>query len=270
MTTTNFFPLLYSKLSGVNVRISHSHLNTPNIGIADKVYISLTRLVSQIKFACGIGAARFLYGNEKKAKIINNAINPKVFAFNENIREKKRKELNISDDKIIIGNVGRFTEQKNHEFILDLFKELSKDNDKYELLLIGTGELEDSIKDKVKKYKLNDKVKFLGTRNDVNELMQAFDLFILPSLFEGLPVVGVEAQCAGLKCFVSNTIHDEIKVTDNIKFLPLDIDLWKKEINKVKDFKREDKSNEISKHGFDIKIESNKLDSIYKELLNKK
>lgn len=270
MTTTNFFPLLYSKLSGVKVRISHSHLDNSVIPFMDRVYIRLTRLVSKIRFACSKSASTYLFGKNKNVTIINNAINIDNFKYNEKIRKDIRKELKISDDKIVIGHVGRFVDQKNHAFIIDLFKELSKDNDKYELLLIGTGELEDSIKEKVKKYNLNNKVKFLGTRNDVCNVMQAFDLFVLPSLFEGLGIVLIEAQVSGLKCFASSNTPEEVKVTNNIKLLDLDIDLWKKEINKVKDFKREDKSKEISKHGFDIKIESNKLDSIYKELLNKK
>lgn len=270
MTTTNFFPLLYSKLSGVKVRISHSHLDNSVIPFMERVYIRLTRLVSKIRFACSKSASTYLFGKNKNVTIINNAINVDNFKYNEKIRKDIRKELKISEDKIVIGHVGRFVDQKNHAFIIDLFKELSKDNDKYELLLIGTGELEDFIKEKVKKYNLSNRVKFLGTRNDVNELMQAFDIFILPSKFEGLGIVLIEAQVSGLKCFASSNIPEEVKVTNNIKLLDLDIDLWKKEINKVKDFKREDKSNEISKHGFDIKIESNKLDSIYKELLNKK
>ena len=270
MTTTNFFPLLYSKLSGVKVRISHSHLDNSVIPFMDRIYITLTKLVSKTRFACSKSASTYLFGKNKNVTIINNAINIDNFKYNEKIRKDIRKKLNISEDKIVIGHVGRFVDQKNHEFIIDLFKKLSKDNDRYELLLIGTGELEDSIKDKVKEYNLSNKVKFLGTRNDVYNVMQTFDIFILPSKFEGLGIVLIEAQVSGLKCFASSNTPEEVKVTNNIKLLDLDIDLWKKEINKVKDFKREDKSNEISKHGFDIKIESNKLDSIYKELLNKK
>lgn len=267
MTTTNFVPLILAKLNKVKVRISHSHLNSTNISFSGKIYRFLTKLSSQYKFACGIGAAEYLYGSSKNVYIMNNAIDINKFKFSLKNRNKIRNILKLNDDDIVIGHVGRFVEQKNHKFIIEAFNKLLKINNKYKLVLIGTGENEDYIKELVASYNLNDNVYFLESRNDVCDLYSVFDIFVLPSLYEGLPVVGVEAQTSGLKCFVSDTIHREIKVTNNIFFLPLDIDVWVDEIKKIKKYDRNDMCDDILNGGFDIVTEANNLDKVYKKLL---
>jgi len=268
MSSTNLFPLFYGFLSGVKIRISHSHLSLKKVNFTKKVLIKLGNLFATNKFACSIDASKYLFGKSKDVTIVNNAIELDKFIYNEEIRNKIRKELKIENKKVI-GHIGRFVTQKNHDFLIDLFYEISKENDDYELLLIGTGELEQKIKNKVQKLNLEKKVHFLGTRSDVNDLMQAIDIFVLPSLFEGLGIVLIEAQVSGLKCLCSDTNPNEVKITNNIEFLKLDIDLWKEKIINLNVYERKSYLKEISDKGFNIKIESKKLDELYKKMIRK-
>ena len=269
MSTTNLFPLFYGWLEHVKVRINHSHLTVPNISLAEKNFIKFAKLFDTNRFACSKDAAKFLFGTTKNVSIINNAIELEKFEYNEETRRKMRNELNIANDKIIIGHVGRFVEQKNHKFIIEFFNKLYKENKKYQLLLIGTGELEEEIKTKVEELKLNDAVLFLETRNDVNKIMQAMDIFLFPSLYEGLGIVLIEAQTSGLYCLASSNTPIEVKVTDRIKLLDLETEKWKKEIENIEEYDRKSYFKEISSNGFNIKIEASKLDKLYKEMIRK-
>ena len=169
--------------------------------------------------------SRVVDEGRKNAKYAN--LDYEVLKYNEEIREKKRKELKL-EDKVILGHVGNFCYQKNQEFLVELINKLDKN--KYYMLLIGVGNDFEMIKDKIDKMNLNKNVTLLGLRKDVNELMQAFDIFLLPSNFEGLPIVGVEAETAGLPCIFSDKITDEILLTENSISLPLDIEKWKEKI----------------------------------------
>ena len=184
------------------------------------------------------------------------------------IREEKRKELNIKKDTFVIGHIGRFMPVKNHEFIIDVFNEIHKENKNTLLLLVGQGPLMDEIKEKVKKLKLTRYVKFLGQRTDVNELYQAFDTFIFPSLYEGLGMVAIEAQASGLPCVASTEVPSIVKVTDCLEFLELEdtINTWKNTILEKINIKRKNYVTEIKKAGYDIKIEAKKLEKKYIEL----
>jgi len=165
-----------------------------------------------------------LYGKSidksKRYKIIPNAVDTEKYKFDPEVRETVRKELGI-EDKFVIGHIGRFVYQKNHDFLIDIFSEVYKRNDNAVLLLIGEGALLDDVKAKVHKLALDDVVYFLGARQDANRLYQAFDVFCLPSRYEGLPVVGVEAQIAGLPCVFSSAITKETKFTDYLTFVDL-------------------------------------------------
>ena len=161
---------------------------------------------------------------------------------------------------------GRFNKQKNHLGLIDIFYKLSEKEKNVKLLLIGTGELEDIVKKKVEELKLNDKVLFLGAKPNVNEYYQAMDLFVLPSLFEGLPIVGIEAQTSGLKCIVSNNITKELDITNNVEFVPIEKeDEWISKIvqYKVNGYKRENMKEIIINKNYDINTEINKLENIY-------
>ena len=235
-SSKNYLVLKYAEKYGIPMRISHSH----NIDFQTKNQIK--KIIGNILkpklikystnyFACSKIAGEWLFGesivNSEKFEIIHNAIDYDKFKYNETTRKEMRKELNIADDEILIGHVGRFTNQKNHSFLIEIFKGLYEKNKKYKLIMIGSGELENSIKKKVEKLDLNKNVIFAGFQNDVNNYMQAMDLFVFPSLYEGLGLVLVEAQASGLPCFATKgTIPIDVKITDNFNFIPLNVQKW--------------------------------------------
>ena len=219
---------------------------------------------------CSELAGRWLFGDktydEGKVYLLNNAIDLDKFKYDKKIRDKKRKELGIKEDTIVIGHIGRFVAQKNHTFLIDIFNQFHKKEKNSILLLAGQGPLQEEIKNKVRELGLDDSVRFLGQRNDANELYQAFDVFLLPSLYEGLPVVGVEAQASGLLCFFSDDMTKETKVLDSTVFMSLSntAEEWTGEIlTNLKDYKRINTKNEVSDNGFDIEVEARKLEKYY-------
>lgn len=218
----SYLPLRAAKKAGVPVRIAHSH-NT-SIDKDFKRFLKLyfrSKITSVANYycACGEEAGQFLFQG-KTFTFFPNAIEIENFLFNEGVRKKKRRELEISSE-LVIGHVGRISYQKNHKFLIQIFSELLKKNDNAVLLLIGVGEKEEEVRKQVDELKVGDKVKFLGNRSDVNELYQAMDAFVLPSFFEGIPVVGVEAQFAGLPCFFSDKVPKEVGIAQNCKFIKL-------------------------------------------------
>lgn len=209
INTLSVFPLYAAKKVGVPVRIAHSHSTTNKKEWKKNLLKQVLRPFSK-KYAtnymcCSELAGRWLFGDktydEGKVYLLNNAIDLDKFKYDKKIRDKKRKELGIKEDTIVIGHIGRFVAQKNHTFLIDIFNQFHKKEKNSILLLAGQGPLQEEIKNKVRELGLDDSVRFLGQRNDANELYQAFDVFLLPSLYEGLPVVGVEAQASGLLCF---------------------------------------------------------------------
>ena len=169
------------------------------------------------------------------------------------------------EDKFVIGHVGRFNLQKNHEFLVKCFADFAKTNDDAVLVLIGNGEMQEKIKKMAKEYGIETKVKFLGLREDIPQLLQAMDLFLFPSLFEGLPVTLVEAQAAGLPCVISDTITDEIMITEQISKVSLsgNTSLWNQEIAKYRYSKRKNTIEDIIEHGFDIEKNARWLEEFY-------
>lgn len=273
INTLSVFPLFAAKCAGVKVRIAHSHSTTNKKewkrNILKQVLRPFSKTFSTDYFACSELAGRWLFGNKEYDKgnvyLLNNAIDLDKFKFDKKIRNKKRKELNISDDMFVIGHIGRFVETKNHKFIIDVFNEIYKKNNKSILILAGQGPLVEEVKEKVNRLELTNNVIFLGQRNDVNEFYQAFDLFIFPSLYEGLGLVAVEAQAAGLKCVCSKNVPVEVDVTNNVTFIDLkeSFTFWcdqilEKFLNERKDF-----SNEITIHGYNIEFEVKKLEDEY-------
>ena len=235
VNTLSVFPLYAAKKAGVPVRISHSH-STSNPkewkrNIIKNILRPFSKKYATDYFACSELAGRYLFGDKAfdqgKVKIIHNAIDLDKFNFDSEARKKLRKKLSINDETIIIGHVGRFVKQKNHDFLIDVFNEYHAKTPDSKLLLIGTGPLEEKIKAKVKKLNLENSVLFLGQRNDTNKLYSVMDVFCLPSLYEGLPVVGVEAQASGLPCLFSNNITQDICISDNTHMIALDILEWR-------------------------------------------
>lgn len=277
INTLSVFSLFAAKCAGVPVRIAHSHSTTnkkeKNKNLMKQLLRPFSKVFATDYMCCSELAGRWLFGDKEYDKgnvyLLNNAIDLDKFKYDEVVRREKRKELNIDDDTLVIGNVGRFVEQKNHRFLIDIFNEVHKQNEKSILLLVGQGPLMEEIKEKVKSLGIEDSVKFLGQRNDVSELYQAFDVFCLPSLYEGLPVVGVEAQATGLLCLFSDDMTKEIKVLESTSFLSLEQSAkeWAEILLKsIENFERKDTTIEFFNNGFDIKMEVKKLIKIYLKL----
>lgn len=287
INTLSVFPLRAAKKAGVPVRIAHSH-STSNPkewkkNLIKNILIPFSKKYANVYFACSELAGRYLFGNktfdEGKVTIINNAIDVEKFVYNEDIRKKVRNELKekykskINDDTLIVGHIGRFVKQKNHEFLIDIFNEIHKRKENSVLILVGQGSLQKEIEEKVNNLGLQNSVLFLGQRNDANELYHAMDVFVLPSLYEGLPVVGVEAQAAGLLCKLSNAMTKETKILDTTNFIDLNLpaEVWaEKIIEDYEKFERKNVSKEFENNGFNIKKEAKKLEEEYFKLLKDK
>ena len=274
INTLSVFSLWAAKAAGVPVRIAHSHSTTNKKewkkNFMKQILRPFCKVFATDYFCCSEKAGRWQFGNraynQGKVYLLNNAIDVDKFKYNEIIRKRKRKELNIKDDEIVIGHIGRFVTVKNHMFLIEVFNEIRKKRENVILLLAGEGPLKEKMQNNVKELGLEKSVRFLGQRNDANELYQAMDAFVLPSLYEGLPVVGVEAQAAGLPCFFSTNMTEETKVLDTTQFVELtestkewaDIILWE-----LEKFTRNDVSKDVTNHNFNIKNESKKMLTIY-------
>lgn len=263
-----------AKKNKIDNIIVHSHTTQYSDNrikaIRNKILCIPIKKNSTIHFACSKAAGRFLYGNKAvesdNVYIANNGIDCEKFIYNENIRNKLRNDLKIND-KFVIGNIGRFAKQKNHEFLIDIFYEIKKYREDSILLLVGDGELKKSIKNKVDKLNLSNDVIFLEPREDINNILQVMDIFVLPSLYEGLPVVAIEAQAAGLKCILSNKITNEVNIFD-CEFIELNNN--KRWIDAILGFdrkiKRKNTIEYIRNSGYDAKFEAKKLQKTYQKL----
>lgn len=259
--------LYMAKKNGVPIRIAHSHngsFEKTIKGFILHMFSRFSKFFSTNNWACSNVAGKYLFG-KTKFMTIYNGIDTEKFKYSEKIRAQKRKELNILDENIIL-HVGRFEKQKNHRFLIDWFEQYIKQDNNAILLLVGEGTLLENLKAYVKKKKLNKKIKFLGIRNDIHELMQAADIFALPSLYEGLPVVGIEAQYSNLMCMFSNKITTELKFIENVEFLPIkheDFRKWTKAA-----FKKYNRNNVkfIDEKKFDIKYICNIITNEYERL----
>ena len=272
-SSKNFLVLKEAKKYGIPVRIAHSHsvgFQTKNLFKIKIGNILKNQLIQNATnyFACSKIAGEWLFGKEivesNKFKLIHNAVDYNKFKFNENIRTKIRNELKIDNNCILFGNVGRFITLKNHTFLVDVFEKIYKKNNNVKLILIGIGEKEEEIKRKVDDLNLNENVVFAGFKNNVNEYFSVMDAFIMPSLYEGLPVTCVEAQTSGIPCFLSDAVTTEVKVAENVKFISLEksAEEWADEILKS-DLERKDNEIKLKEAGYFIEDMINELESIY-------
>lgn len=273
-SSKNFLLLKYAKKYNVKIRIVHSHsrdFQTENIikKVVGNILKVPMRKYATDYFACSYLAGEWLFGKKNmkngKVKLIHNAVDYEKFKFNKEVRAKIRKEFSIKNNETLIGHVGRFTLPKNHTFLIDIFNEMVKQNKKVKLIMVGIGEKEEEIKQKVKELNIEDKVIFAGFRTDVNDIMQAMDVFLLPSLYEGLPVVGVEAQAAGLPSFTSkDVVTDEVKITKALDFISLDESPkhWATTILNS-NLSRKDTKKEIKKAGYFIEDTAKELVNFY-------
>lgn len=228
----------------IPVRICHAHNARNRLGMFRKLRHEWNRKnifrVATDFWACSELAGEWFYGKKDNIKIIPNAIDAKRYRFDPQIREETARELGV-EDKFVIGHVGRFTEQKNHSFLLDVFSQVAAEKTNSVLLLVGDGELRRRMEEKVKNLGLADKVIFLGERTDVNRILQIMDVFAFPSLYEGLSIALLEVQAAGIPAIVSETVSKEVKVTEAIYFLPLDkgTNVWTEKILNIEPLNRQ-------------------------------
>ena len=273
INTLSVFPLKVAKKCGYPIRIAHSHSQSNKHEFVRNLIKNFLRKFSKkyaTKYlACGIAAGRYQYGdktfNEGKVTVLRNAIYTDRFAFNQKDREDLRIELGVQDNEILVGTIGRLCSQKNQQYILKMAK-LAK---KVKFVIVGAGPLEDELKAFIKDNNL-DNVIMYGTSDKAYRFYSTFDVFVLPSLYEGVPVTGVEAQTNGVYTLFSDQVSPESQASSYMKFLPIedkDLDLW---VNEIKvPHQHEDHLQEIIDAGFSIDKSSKDLLTIYQQLLEK-
>lgn len=268
----NLWPLKIAKKLQIPTRIAHSHNARTTVNLKYFFFLYEKFFIKDYctdMFMCSTPAGKWTFGSKAvsdgECVFIKNGIETERFDYNEEIRVKKRSELGV-EGKFVVGHVGRFMEQKNHTFLLDIFAEIHKQKPESVLLLVGDGRFIDEIKNKAAELGLPDSVIFLGNRSDVNELMQAMDVFLFPSLWEGLPLTGVEAQTAGLPVVMSDVITDEVCITRNIYKMSLkdSAKVWADKVIAVcKDYKRMSTRQQVIDAGFDIRTTAQWLQEFY-------
>lgn len=256
-----------AKECGISVRIAHSHNSNQDKNIKylfKRYYMKKIPETATELFACGKAAGDWMFGG-KSYRIIPNAIDTKKYIYKEDTAKRVKKELGLEKD-IIIGHIGRFNPQKNHEFLIDIFKKCFEMNHKVKLMLVGDGENRKKIEKKVERLKLQDRVLFMGVRSDISELLQAMDVFVFPSLYEGIPVTMMEAQASGLPCIISDNVPDECIITKRlVTKMKLDapVGQWASYILQQSVQSRENQMKEIKMAGYDIVTAAKQLEEFY-------
>jgi glycosyltransferase involved in cell wall biosynthesis len=264
----------YAKKKGRRV-IVHSHNTFTDVpsrlrrlvfGNLHKVIRIIANRYSDVKCACSVPAAKWMFGSKgKDAIIMNNAIDVEQFVFNEEFRQELRTRYGINTE-YVIGHVGRFSVQKNQSFLLESFKKLVEIRSDCTLVLIGNGELVNSVKQKAKDLGISEKVVFIDFQEDIYKYYSLFDLFVMPSLFEGLPITLVESQANGLISLVSDAVTKESNLTGLVEFYSLEngFEMWAKKINeKLECCKRVDAFHKLSVKGFSIKGQAKAISDLY-------
>lgn len=265
--------LFAAMIAGCKHRIAHCHNTKCDNEKINKVLKPLLFLTATKRFACSVESGKWLYGN-KSFEVIQNGRNIDMYLYSEAKRNEIRKQLKVESTDILIGHVGTFTYQKNQERLIQIFCDLKKDLiHSYKLILIGDGPLNSKIKKDVFDLGLSENVIFTGNVNNVYDYLSAFDIMILPSRFEGLPLVAIEWQANGVPCILSTEVTRECKVLQNVKYVSLDDDnsIWTKNIYELLKIGRLNNSEniklEMQKKGFDIKNNALYLKALYKEMI---
>lgn len=263
-------PLRTAKQQGVPVRIAHAHSSNQTKNLKYPLKLLFKKGIAKqatLLFACGEAAGKWMFNGEQFT-VMGNAIDAAAFRYNPEIRETVRKELlPRASNALVIGHVGSFWSPKNHLFLLDIFNEIHKQEPNSVLLLVGTGGLMDAVREKAQSLGLQDSVYLIGDRKDVNRVVQAMDVFVLPSLFEGLPVTMIEAQASGLPCFISDRVPLECKITDRVTQISLQTpaEQWATQILAARKAERKDTYAEIVSADFDIVQSAKWLQNFYLE-----
>lgn len=257
--------LLAAGLGGAKVRIAHSHNSQCKFTALHHFLRPLFNPLYTHAMACGDEAGRWLFG-KKPFTVIRNAIDTRAFAFNPEVRESLRREYGC-EDNIVLGCVGSLTEVKNHTFLLKVFAEILERNSSYLLMLVGDGPLRANIEQQARELGIDDRIRFLGLRTDVAQLIQMMDIVALPSLFEGFPTVALEWQCAGLPVLLADNITRDCAFTRHVHYLPLDADSWTSAILGLSEIDRAAASRSgmvaLSQAGYDLSSAAKELESDY-------
>lgn len=274
MDAMSFYPLLMAKFANVKVRICHchstNHLYKNSLHFFFKEILKVCMPFSATDyFACSKAAGDWLYG-KRSYQIIHNAVDLSKFRFNPKISEKIRSEFGFGKVKIL-GHVGNFNYPKNQDFLIRLFEDYHKKNPDTILVLVGDGPDRKKLENLVESLNIRKYVRFLGQRDNVCEIIQCFDVFLLTSFFEGLPVVIVEAQAAGIPCVLSDSISKECQVTSFVSFCSLkeSVDVWGEKIDHLAGMEKTCQDQCITDAGYDIKTESRKLEKKYFEMMRR-
>lgn len=263
---TMLIEVLLAKLWGVKTVLIHAHSTRTNHPVVNAFLKHPMMWLAEECIACSGISGRWLYGKHPHT-VLNNAVALEKFRFRESARERYRQEFGIGEE-FLIGHIGHFTEPKNHFFLIDVFAQFQKLEPDSKLLLIGDGERFDQVREQVSRLGLEDAVIFAGRRSDVAEIYSAMDLFILPSCWEGLPLVMVEAQMNGLPLLVSDVVTKDAKCTDRVCYKSLDAGAegWAEELRQLREKtcdRTVDFREDIAGNGFDISVEADKLRQMY-------
>lgn len=262
--------LKVAKECGIKVRIAHSHNANQDRDIKYPIKLFYKRSIAQFAtalMACSEDAGNWMF-HGADFRVLNNAIDTRQYIYDPAKRDAMRRQLGIDKDELVVGHVGSFTPQKNHLFLIDIFHQVKRLMPRSRLLLVGNdvGDVANRVKEKVKTLGFEDSVIFTGIRSDVPDLLQAMDVFVFPSVYEGLGIVAVEAQTSGLPCLISDKVPIECKMTDLVQQIPLadGAEVWAKTaIAAAKETVREDTSAQIKAAGFDIAENAKWLQNFY-------
>ena len=273
-STMNLFPMFVAKRCDIPVRISES-LSMAHRGdwktIVKKILRPMSKCFANYYMSCGDDCGRWQFGNKLfdagKVDVFKTVINTEFNSYNPEVREKTRKEFGW-EDKLVVGHIGRFTAQKNSVHMIEIFAAVAKKEPEAVLCLIGDGELKDDMMNKIKEFGIENQVDYLGRREDIQQFYNAMDCFILPSLYEGLPVVGLEAESCGLPMFFSTEVTREANACELGHFIGLDesVEVWADEMLKAMKENmsvRRSHAKEVCEAGFDSASEAMRMQKYY-------
>ncbi len=269
------YALKCAQMNNIPVRIAHAHATSIPFDFKNGIKKCMKPMIKYVAtdyWGCSNAAGEFYFSKkrwDKRNQLIHNAIDVDKFTFNEEWRRQIREQYGLVD-KFVVGHVGRLTWQKNQKKLLEVFAEFHRINPKSQLVIVGTGELETKLKNQAKELGIFDAVTFCGMQTNVNEWYSVFDVFVLSSWYEGLPVVGIEAQAADLPCIFTDKITPEVKVTDRVRFMGLEDDA-KAWADAILSFEKKDRTSrfyELKDAGYDIETEATRMQELYINMAN--
>ena len=267
------YALRSAQKCGIPIRIAHAHATAVPVGLKNEIKKLMRPMIKYVAtdyWGCSEAAGKFYFSEKrwnKNHQLIHNAINVDDFLFDPQKRSELRSQYGLGD-KLVIGHVGRLAPQKNQKKLLEAFAQLHRMNTDAHLVIIGTGELDAKLKAYAKELGVDSAVTFTGVLSNVNEWYSAFDVFVMTSLYEGLPVVAIEAQAADLPCVLCDTITPEVQITDRVRFLGLkdSAEAWAQAILDCAAKTRESRADALIRAGYDIRVEAERMQNLYLDL----